>query len=401
MKILYVTAQAPWGERETFLLEEMLRLQDGGTDLLIIPRQPPKTLFHQEAQPLVSSAVWLPLINLKMVAAFFKMLLTRNSLWKVIKNIIRHSRTPQILIKNLVVLPKGVFIAGTLRGKDIGHIHAHWGSTPSTMAYIIACLTGISWSFTLHRWDIRENNILAEKVSSAEFVRCISRHGAGELTEIVGETFKNKIHIIHLGVRLPKTVAKSKATSGPLTIVVPADLIEVKGHEYLVEAYAILLRQGTSNFRCTFYGEGTLRTKLENLIKEKGLTGHIEMPGSIPHEKLMEKYRSKQIDIVVLPSIVTPEGEHEGIPVSLMEAMAYDVPVISTNTGAIPELLADGAGIIVSEKNPEALAKAIGSLLADAYLRNSAGARGYQHVKEEFNTTTNVARLVAAMKEKN
>ena len=124
------------------------------------------------------------------------------------------------------------------------------------------------------------------------------------------------------------------------------------------------------------------------------------MPGAIPHEKLMEMYKGGKVDLVVLPSIVTPQGEHEGIPVALMEAMAYGIPVISTNTGGIPELLSAGAGTIVEGKTPEQLVKAIGSLLEDADLRRKIGVAGYQRVKEEFNTAANVAGLIAAMKEK-
>lgn len=401
MKIAYITAQAPWGKGETFVLEEMLDLQYRGVDLLIIPRSPPKALFHQEAQQLLANAVWLPLVNFRMIGVSLKALLTKASLWKILKYIIRHSRTPWILIKNLVILPKGVFIAKTLRKENTCHIHAHWGSTTSTMAYIISQLTGIPWSFTLHRWDIRENNMLEEKVRSAEFVRCISRHGEGELVAIIGNICKNKIHVIHMGVRVPEIITESKASSGLLTIAVTANLLEVKGHEHLIEACSILLRKGVRNFRCTFYGEGPFRTRLKNLIKKRGIASYIEMPGAIAHEKLMEMYKGRKVDLVVLPSIITPQGEHEGIPVALMEAMAYGIPVISTNTGGIPELLSAGVGTIVEEKNPEQLAKVIGSLLADASLRRKIGMEGYWRVRKEFNISSLVARLEEVMKEEN
>ncbi len=79
--------------------------------------------------------------------------------------------------------------------------------------------------------------------------------------------------------------------------------------------------------------------------------------GAKPHERLLELYRNREIDCVVLPSIVTEKGEYEGIPVSLIEAMSYKIPVVSTNTGGIPELLEGGAGIIVEQKNPYELKK--------------------------------------------
>lgn len=110
MKIVYITVQAPWGKRETFLLEEMLRLQDRGTDLLIIPRQPPRALFHQEAQPLLASAVWLPLINLRMIVVFFKVLLTKIFLWKVLKILSGTRGLPALLLKIWPYCPRGFLL---------------------------------------------------------------------------------------------------------------------------------------------------------------------------------------------------------------------------------------------------------------------------------------------------
>ena len=399
MKIAYITAQAPWGKGETFIMDEMLELKRRGIDLLIIPRNPPKAIFHQEVHQLLENAVWLPLINLTIVNGFFKALWAKASLWKILGHIVRHARNPWVLMKNLAVLPKGVFIAKMLRKEDTCHIHAHWGSTTSTMAYIISQLTGIAWSFTLHRWDIKENNMLQEKVRSAQFVRCISRHGEGELVDIIGNTYKNKVHVIHMGVKLPEPITEPKPISGLLTIAVPANLLEVKGHEYLVEACSILSVKGFEDFQCIFYGEGPLRIKLENLIKEEGVHSYIRMPGAIAHGKLMEMYKDRKIDLVVLPSVTTSQGEHEGIPVALMEAMAYGIPTISTNTGGVPELLGDGAGVIVEEKSPEQLARAIIKTIKEEGLVKGLSETGYQKVRQRFNIEKNVSSLLALIQE--
>ena len=392
-KIAYITAQTPWGKGETFIMEEMLALQYRRVDLLIIPRNPPKAVFHQEAQQLLASAVWLPLINLRMVGVFFKALLVKASLWKILGHIVRYARNPWVLIKNLAVLPKAVFIAEMLRTENICHIHAHWGSTTSTMAYIISQLTGIPWSFTLHRWDIRENNMLEEKVRSAEFVRCISEHGKKELLKIVGEEYKEKIRVVHLGVKVPENTAEFPKVKKLFIIVTPANLLEVKGHKYLIEACSILIEEGINNFQCILYGEGPLRTELENLIEGKKLDDYIKIPGAIPHEKLIKMYQNHDVDLVVLPSINTDKGEHEGIPVALMEAMAHGIPVISTNTGAIPELISNGAGIIVEEKSPKQLARAIIKTMKEEGVVKGLSETGYQKIQAKFNIAENVETL--------
>jgi len=396
MKIAYITAQTPWGKGETFILEEMLEVKHQGIDLLIIPRNPPKEIFHRDAKKLLENSIWFPLINFKIIVSFLKTFFTRIPFWKILENIIRYSRSPIILIKNLVVFPKGVFIAEMIRKKNIEHIHAHWGSTTATMAYIVSRLTSIPWSFTLHRWDIKENNMLKEKVRLAKFVRCISEHGKNELFQIIGKDYQEKIKVVHMGVKTPIDVSESEEPKGFFTIVTPANLLEVKGHKYLIEACFNLVRQGIKNFQCFFYGDGPLRIKLESLIGEKKLTNFVKMPGVLPHEKLIKMYKNKEIDVVVLPSIIT-KIEHEGIPVSLMEAMAYRIPVISTNTGGIPELLSNGAGIIVEEKSPKQLAEIILKIMKNKNLRKELAERGYQKVQKEFNIKKNTKTLLELM----
>ena len=393
MKLLFITAQTPWGKGETFIFDELLEVKNQGADFLIIPRNPPKEVFHKEAKELLENSIWLPLINFKMVISLLRILFVSFSFWKILGVLVKYSRNPWILIKNLAVFPKGVFIAEIIRKKNIAHIHAHWGSTTATMAYVISQLTDIPWSFTLHRWDIKEDNMLKEKVKSAKFIRCISEHGKNELLEIVGGNYREKIKVVHMGVKIPIDVSESEETKGLFTIVTPANLLEVKGHKYLIEACLNLVRQGIKNFQCFFYGDGPLRIRLENLIGEKKLTNFVKMPGTLPHEKLIKMYKNKEIDVVVLPSIIT-KTEHEGIPVALMEAMAYRIPVISTNTGGIPELLSRGAGIIVEEKSPQKLTEAIIKVMKDVDFRKELSKRGLQRIKEDFNIEKNIKILL-------
>ena len=108
----------------------------------------------------------------------------------------------------------------------------------------------------------------------------------------------------------------------------------------------------------------------------------------------MERYKNSEIDIVVLPSILTNTNEHEGIPIALMEAMAYSIPVISTNTGGIPELLSDGYGIIVKDKNSKELAIAMEKLIRNINLRKNLGIRGYEKVCKQFNVKKNIQEII-------
>lgn len=398
MKIAYITCQTPFGKGENFIINEMLFLKKVGINLSIIPRSPTKYIFHKEALGLAQNTIFIPIVNLKILCFFIITVFKKPSLCKYLFFVIRHSKKLSILIKNLIVIPKGFYLADILEKKKVDHIHAHWGSTTATMAWLISELTGIGWSLTLHRWDIKENNMLKEKSESAKFVRCISEHGKKELLSLLGTKLGNKIKVVHMGVNIPEIIYENKLRREKFLILVPADLLPVKGHSYLIEACAMLVNNSINNFECIFYGEGFLKKKLEELIKEKGLNDFIKIPGMIPHENLMAVYKKEQVDMVVLPSINTEDSQHEGIPVSLMEAMAYSIPVISTNTGGIPELLRNEAGLLVEESNVQQLFIAIKTLFEDENMRKKIGRNGYESVSREFNVQKNTKRLLNLMK---
>jgi len=366
---------------------------------LYCPKNRNHKIFHKDAKNLADNTIWLPLINLKMLFNFLLFLIIKPKIWRIMINIFKHSRTPFILIKNLIVLPKGAYISRIINKMKIDHIHAHWGSTTSTIAYIISQLTGIPWSFTLHRWDIKKNNMLKEKAKTAKFIRVISKNGYDEVLKIIGEEYKNKCFILHIGVDIPKFTNECKKKDiDSFIIATPANLIEVKGHKYLIEAIGILRQKGY-NIKCYLFGDGPLRKDLEKTVNELNLGNIIIFKGAIPHKLLLELYANDEVDCVILPSIITDKGEHEGIPVSLMEAMAYKIPVITTNTGGIPELLDNDAGIIVEQKNPNKLAEAIETLIKDERLRRKLGESGYRKVIEEFSLQNIVTKLLELMRE--
>jgi len=128
----------------------------------------------------------------------------------------------------------------------------------------------------------------------------------------------------------------------------------------------------------------------------EGLPGgcNIKFLGRLPHEQLLGLYAEGRVDVVVLPSIVTGDDVREGIPVALMEAMSYGIPVISTRTGGIPELLGDGSGIMVEEKDAESLAGAIEKLINDPDYYALTGMRGREKIERDFNLSLISERLL-------
>lgn len=399
MKIAYITAHAPYGRGETFVLDEMLAVVEDGVELVIIPRNPPKEVFHEQSRRLLKYALWLPLLSWRFIISFLAAVLSKPRMWKVLGSLIYRSRNLRIMIKNFAVTPKAVYVARLLRRAKVDHIHVHWGSTTATMAWIVSELTGIPWSMTLHRWDIAENNLLKLKVKRADFVRCISEDGRREVLRIVGEEHQDKVKVLHMGVRLPRVmIRQSPSLRINYVVACPANLVPKKGHRYLVEACAKLLEIGIRRIKFLVIGDGPLEAKIRQQVKQLGLDEVVELVGRLSHEQLMRMYERGEVDVVVLPSITTDDNEREGIPVALMEAMAYSIPVVSTNTGGISELLSEGAGILVKEKDAQGLAAAIEKLIKDEKFAAEVGERGRQKVEEEFNLQRNVMLLLQNIK---
>ena len=174
----------------------------------------------------------------------------------------------------------------------------------------------------------------------------------------------------------------------------PTSLLPVKGHRYLIEAMSLL----PQSIELWLAGEGKLEQELRKLVRELGLEKRVHFLDHLSHNILLTFYCGGQVNVVALASVDLGNGLHEGIPVSLMEAMAYKIPVISTNTGGIPELLGDGAGIIVEQKNPDELAEAIIRLINDEDLRKWIGEKGFEKVNREFNLSKIVDELLYLMK---
>jgi glycosyltransferase involved in cell wall biosynthesis len=143
-------------------------------------------------------------------------------------------------------------------------------------------------------------------------------------------------------------------------------------------------------------GDGPLRKQLEAQIEQLGLQSTVKFLGALKHAEVLAFYKRGHASLVVLPSRDLGSGLHEGIPVSLIEAMAYRVPVISTQTGAIPELITAKEGILVPQANPQALAEAIRTVLNSPTLRERFGRSGRERVQQHFSikkTAVNLAQM--------
>jgi colanic acid/amylovoran biosynthesis glycosyltransferase len=163
----------------------------------------------------------------------------------------------------------------------------------------------------------------------------------------------------------------------------------------LIEALS-RLDQGLTPIRCEIFGGGGLRDSLVDQIKAAGLAGCVRLRGARLLEEVIAAYRTAAV--FALAPVVMEDGDRDGIPNALVEAMASEVPVVSTRISGIPELIEDGVdGLLVEPRNSDALAAAIKRLLDDPALAARLALAGRQKVERQFDITVNCTRLVALM----
>lgn len=391
MKLLYVTVSFPFGTGETFLIPEIRELISQGHQVLIVPLSPGRQVFHSDAKEFAAYTRQAPLVSpgiLRDAAVEFAR--HAEPAAHLIRSLmtVRHLRGRMV---NAAVVAKGLWLSRVAREWGADHIHAYWGSAPASAALIAAECSGIPWSFTGHRHDVARDNLLAEKTRHAAFVRVISESGL-KLLRSAAPDVAWKASVLHLGIPVREISLPAPKKRRPIALC-PARLIEVKGHRYLIEAVAALSKSGI-DVELWLAGDGDSRRHIERQIRDLQIADRVRLLGSMAHDALLWLYQDGQIDAVVLPSIDLGNGHHEGIPVALMEAMAFGIPVIGTETGGIPELIGGDAGLLVPARDSQALARALSELATNPERRISLGRAGHARVRQSFEITRMVQALV-------
>jgi len=391
-----VTGSLPFGPTEQFLIAEAQELLRRGHELLIVPRSPEGGVVNRDAQDLQEKALSTWLWSPRVVGTAALMALGHPRRFCKALRILRPSPRITVWWKNAIVLPKALWLARQAERWHADHIHAHWASTMATMAWIAGQWTGIPWSFTAHRSDIVGDNLLVGKSRHCAFARYISKSGLEMARQRGTEVGPQRAVVIHMGVAVPPPQSAAGPPRDVPLLLCPANLLPVKGHRYLLQAMCLLRDRGVA-CRLQIAGEGGLRSSLETMAARLGLRNTVAFRGYVPHDEILAAYAGGEVDLVVLPSVDLGNDLHEGIPVCLMEAMAHEVPVVSTTTGGIPELLEGGAGLLVPPQDPAALAGAIESLVGDAALRRQVAQAGRQRVIEQFSLESVVPRLISRL----
>ncbi|HYR68656.1 MAG TPA: glycosyltransferase, partial [Candidatus Dormibacteraeota bacterium] len=388
---------------ETFILNEIRALRREGIPFRIYSILPPTRdrRIHPEAEPFAAETEVLPQPSWRGLPESFAAArrcfhaAPRETATEIGRTLLRP--TP----RSFRILFRAVVLAERLRRDEVAHIHAAWAHTPATVAEIASRLTRIPWSMAAHAKDIYTSDelSLARKMSSARFTLACTRYHRDLLERIVARCSSRlpptQIHLAYHGVdteyfapageneEAGKRWDREPGVNGERPVILfVGRLVTKKGPELLIEAAARLQKKGLP-FTVEMVGDGPLRAPLERHVRDLGLENVVFLRGSLVREEIRDLMR--RAACFAIPCRVTADGDRDGIPNSLAEAMSSGIAVVSTRLPSIEELVVDGeTGLLVPPEDPAALAEALERLLVDPVERRCLGRRARAAVVERF-----------------
>lgn len=292
---------------------------------------------------------------------------------------------------------EAVVVWNECRRQGVRHIHVHMANVASDVALLTSEIGSAveperpwSWSFTLHGpaelFDVGHYG-LAEKVHRARFVVCISDFTRSQLMALSDPEAWDRLQVIHVGIPIAQFTRSETSTgpANPARILFIGRLVPEKGHAVLLEALALLGQRG-HDVEGVLAGDGSHRATLEQVAQQLGIADRVSFPGAVGQEEIHDLYASASI--FCLPSFA------EGVPGVLMEAMAMELPVVSTRITGVPELIEnERTGLLVSPGRADLLADALERLLLDPQRCRRLGTAARETVVREFNSERSAEQL--------
>jgi len=228
------------------------------------------------------------------------------------------------------------------------------------------------------------------RLAKCKFISAISQFNVEYLRNTCGESIADLCRVVHCGIDVEKFRSVFRQPE-PGRIICVCRLSPKKGLDVAIRACA-KLRDNNVKFLFEIAGDGPQRRALEELIGRLNLADNIKLLGARPNDQLIELF--SRASVFLMPCIKAPDGDMDGIPVSMMEAMASEVPVVSTAISGIPELVEDElTGRLAPEKDTDSLAQILKELLADMDKIEQFGKAGRERVLKDFCISENAAKL--------
>ncbi len=288
---------------------------------------------------------------------------------------------------------QGIRLALLAQERGLSHLHAHFATSATSVARIASRLTGIPYSFTAHAKDIYHESVVQEdlrrKLVDARAAMTVSDYNLGWLRAACGEA-ASRVRRVYNGLDLGEFPFACPRERAPRVVFV-GRLVPKKGVEILIDACDLLARRGVA-FQCDLLGAGPLAPSLQERIAALGLGHRVHCLGAQPRSAVVEHLR--RAAVFAAPCVVSPDGDRDGLPTVLLEAMALGTPCVATPVTGIPEVVRhEETGLLVPERDAGALAGAIARLLAGRSLRIRLAEAARRLMVREFDVHRNAALL--------
>ncbi len=291
----------------------------------------------------------------------------------------------------------GYIALQVLRSPSIRHLHAHFGHGATTIAMFVSNISGVPFSFTGHakdiyRRDLNPGDLLRRKIHRARFVVTCTTTNAAYL-ESLGSN-GTRIYKIYHGLDTRKfSPARSCQNRNTLPLILSVGrFVPKKGFDDLVMACRRLKDRGRT-FRCLIIGKySDYAAAINELIRRLDLCDTVASHHAVTQEQLKLFYQ--QATVFCLPCKIIENGDRDGIPNVLAEAMAMELPVVSTNISGIPEIVEHRvSGLLVPQRNPEALAEALVRVLDNPIFARRLGVAARRTICDVFDSDRNTVEL--------
>ncbi|MCM3697620.1 glycosyltransferase [Microbacterium oleivorans] len=378
---------------ETFVVTEILAREALGEDLAVFALRPTDdTRFHPEL-----ARVQAPVFHLGRPTK-------PSALWSVLRDAAADPALADAIAAHLGDLlaaevddaVQAVLLAAAARRERITHLHAHFGSVATTVARLASRLTGIPYSFTAHAKDLFHESVdraaLAQKLEDAAFTVTVSDYNLAFLRETLPAT--GDVHRLYNGLELDRFRFRPRPVRrGPLRIAAVGRLVAKKGFDVLVDA-VVRLRDAGVDVSAEIAGTGELAGDLGARIECAGVGDRVRLLGPLPQHDVARLLGES--DVFVAPCVVSDDGNADGLPTVLLEAMATGIPCISTDVTGIPEIVRDGdTGVLCRAGSVEDLVAALRGFADGTTDAAGLASRARRLVEERFDSRRQASELAA------
>ena len=290
-------------------------------------------------------------------------------------------------------LQAGFIAQKALESGLIRHLHAHFCHTATTVTMFASQLSGLPFSFTAHAKDIylpelNPGNILPLKMRRAKFIATCTKANELHLRRVAA--YSAPIHTIYHGLDTKQFSPLETSNSQPPIVLSVGRFVEKKGYQFLVEA-CLILKEQEIKFVCHIVGGGDAEP-IKSKVRELQLEDRIFIHSAVAQEELRQIYQ--RATVFALACQIIENGDRDGIPNVMAEAMAMELPIVSTDISGIPELVENRVdGLLVPQKNATALAEAIAELLNDEAMRKRLGKAAREKILKVFDAEKTIIEL--------